>query len=246
MSRTGTKTLNEALKILLDGPVHDSGIQSLGGSHEEIAHWLEILELAPRQAESLATRKKVDYLLAAVTEGYVATMDCPAALLTPELLRVHPDAVVVATTRDAAAWWRSMRYVNALMGTWYLPLVVVWLAKAQVYGRWRARFGGLLRWRLGDAALAAGTLARHEAHLRRVVPPARLLWFRVADGWPPLCRFLDLPVPDRPFPHNNDQAGARQVYLDHLVAGLASWLFALAFLAVGTCSAVECLRRWAP
>jgi len=37
--RTGTKTLNQALTILLDGPVHDSGIQSLGGSWQEVLRW---------------------------------------------------------------------------------------------------------------------------------------------------------------------------------------------------------------
>jgi hypothetical protein len=29
------------------------------------------------------------------------------------------------------------------------------------------------------------------------------LVFDVAEGWAPLCRFLDVPVPDGPFPHMN-------------------------------------------
>ncbi len=29
------------------------------------------------------------------------------------------------------------------------------------------------------------------------------------DGWEPLCRFLDVPVPDEPFPHRNDTAWYR-------------------------------------
>ena len=27
---------------------------------------------------------------------------------------------------------------------------------------------------------------------------------RATDGWEPLCKFLDKPVPDTPFPHVND------------------------------------------
>jgi hypothetical protein len=27
--------------------------------------------------------------------------------------------------------------------------------------------------------------------------------FHVADGWKPLCEFLDAPVPDEPFPHSH-------------------------------------------
>jgi hypothetical protein len=36
-------------------------------------------------------------------------------------------------------------------------------------------------------------------------PANRLLIFDVKEGWAPLCRFLDVPVPDTPFPHVNDQ-----------------------------------------
>jgi len=35
------------------------------------------------------------------------------------------------------------------------------------------------------------------------IPPERLLVFKVQEGWEPLCDFLDLPVPDIPFPHVN-------------------------------------------
>ena len=33
----------------------------------------------------------------------------------------------------------------------------------------------------------------------------RLLVFEVSDGWQPLCDFLELPVPNEPFPRSNDQ-----------------------------------------
>ena len=29
--------------------------------------------------------------------------------------------------------------------------------------------------------------------------------FDVKEGWEPLCKFLDLPVPDEPFPQVNDK-----------------------------------------
>ena len=37
------------------------------------------------------------------------------------------------------------------------------------------------------------------------VPPDRLLVFRAADGWEPLCRFLGKPVPATPYPRTNDR-----------------------------------------
>jgi hypothetical protein len=42
--------------------------------------------------------------------------------------------------------------------------------------------------------------------VRRGTDPGRLLVYDVAYGWPPLCAFLGVPVPDQPFPHRNDRA----------------------------------------
>ena len=29
--------------------------------------------------------------------------------------------------------------------------------------------------------------------------------FDVKQGWEPLCKFLNVPIPDEPFPHENDR-----------------------------------------
>ncbi len=43
------------------------------------------------------------------------------------------------------------------------------------------------------------------AEVKALVPPERLLVFEAKQGWEPLCRFLDLPVPkDEPYPATND------------------------------------------
>lgn len=44
----------------------------------------------------------------------------------------------------------------------------------------------------------------HNNYVRKVVPPERLLEFHPADGWGPLCQFLDVPEPETPFPKAND------------------------------------------
>ena len=36
------------------------------------------------------------------------------------------------------------------------------------------------------------------------VPPERLLIFEAKDGWAPLCKFLNVPEPDEPYPRTND------------------------------------------
>ena len=44
----------------------------------------------------------------------------------------------------------------------------------------------------------------HIAEVKAGLPPERLLVFQVKEGWEPLCAFLDVPVPDEPFPRLND------------------------------------------
>jgi Sulfotransferase domain len=51
-----------------------------------------------------------------------------------------------------------------------------------------------------------GVLAAYRRRTEEVcaaIPAERLLVFNVAEGWAPLCRFLDVPVPDTPFPRMN-------------------------------------------
>ena len=46
---------------------------------------------------------------------------------------------------------------------------------------------------------------RYHEHYRslKTLEASRILQYRVQEGWEPLCAFLDLPVPDHPFPRTN-------------------------------------------
>ena len=49
-------------------------------------------------------------------------------------------------------------------------------------------------------------------NVKNYVPNDRLLVFDVKEGWDPLCKFLDVPVPNAPFPWENDAAKLRGMY----------------------------------
>jgi hypothetical protein len=51
----------------------------------------------------------------------------------------------------------------------------------------------------------------HIDWLKRVVPPERLNFFNVKEGWQPLCKLLNVPVPDEPFPKVNEQAAMKEL-----------------------------------
>jgi hypothetical protein len=50
---------------------------------------------------------------------------------------------------------------------------------------------------------AVRVLRAHEHDVIASVPESQLLVFDVAAGWPPLCEFLGVPIPDTPFPRAN-------------------------------------------
>ena len=56
---------------------------------------------------------------------------------------------------------------------------------------------------LTDQETALAAYRRRIEEVRAAIPPERLLVFDVAEGWQPLCRFLDVAEPAMPFPRLN-------------------------------------------
>merc|ERR1711990_1089318 len=44
---------------------------------------------------------------------------------------------------------------------------------------------------------------KHNAYVQSKVPTEDLLVWKVKDGWEPLCKFLNCPIPEGPIPHDN-------------------------------------------
>ena len=60
----------------------------------------------------------------------------------------------------------------------------------------------------------------HYSTIRAAAPKARLLEYRLGDGWAPLCEFLGVKVPDVPFPHMNERADQEERMKAFMYAGL--------------------------
>jgi Sulfotransferase domain len=69
----------------------------------------------------------------------------------------------------------------------------------------------------------------HNQHIREIVPKERLLEFKAADGWEPLCEILGTEVPSGRYPHRNDSKAANQPIGSFAVYGMGIWI------AVGIC-----------
>jgi hypothetical protein len=52
---------------------------------------------------------------------------------------------------------------------------------------------------------------RHIQAVKDFVGEENLLVYDVRKGWDPLCDFLEMPVPNKPFPRLNRQEGVRDL-----------------------------------
>lgn len=75
----------------------------------------------------------------------------------------------------------------------------------------------------------------HIDFVKRVVPPSRLHFFNVKDGWEPLCKILDKPIPGEPFPFGNDSK-AMEKFGEMIFMNLL-WRWAIIFDLIGVIGA---------
>jgi hypothetical protein len=84
----------------------------------------------------------------------------------------------------------------------------------------------------------------HEEYIRRVVPSNRLFFFNVKDGWEPLCKILNCPVPDEPFPCANDSQAMQDFFEEILKAAIVRWLQIFMVSGAVIAMALWSWRRW--
>jgi len=225
--RTGTLSLRIALEEL--GFVRCYHMtEVMARRHDHAKLWLQRAEGKPIDWRSLFT-------------GYEATVDFPACTYYRELMDVFPDAKVLLSVRSAESWYDSALATIYASSSEPLPVPIRWLpfARAITTAVHKAIWdrGGLFNGRFREREYAMEVFESWNQSVREFVPPERLLVFDVREGWAPLCAFLEVPVPNRPFPRVNQrwhmQMGVRvlravpvlsAVLLIGLLAVLIDWL----------------------
>lgn len=215
--RTGTASLKRALETLGLGPCHH--MEEVIKAPAEVPTW-----------EAAARGEKVDWTR--FLRGWGAAVDFPAALYYRELMEAFPDAKVILTTRPAEAWYQSMRTtIVPTLTRFPITLVAPWLpyvsGPARVMGPTKIKRDLLDRFAEKQHVLDAFHAWSEE--VKRTVPEDRLLSYEVKDGWGPLCAFLEVPVPDVPFPRVNDAAEFQR---RTLVLTILCWTILLSPLAL--------------
>jgi hypothetical protein len=168
-----------------------------------------------------------------VFDGFQATVDWPGSFFYKELIDEYPDAKVLLSVRDADAWERSMR--DTIWGIFYGDTLIRDLsyARTRVDPKWNGYIemmremwqqSGLID-RGADTTSESmmSAMERFNDEVQQTVPADRLLAWSVSDGWEPLAEFLELPVPETPFPHLNDSKEFGERIVDGALLALQEW-----------------------
>ncbi len=194
--RTGTLSLKAALEQLGFGPCYHAVEFMRHPEHQ--ARWEAAFHGNPEWEQVFA--------------GYRSTVDFPGTAFWRELVDAYPQAKVILTVRDPEEWYASMRETFlAAAGPDGQP---------PIPGAGDGTFGGAQDWSqmmadLQDEPTAIADFKRHIEEVQSYVPSHRLLVYEVREGWQPLCDFLEIRVPDEPFPRLNDSEAFKELMAQH-------------------------------
>ena len=182
--RTGTGNLKSALEQLGFGPCHH--MSEIAKDPGQLALW-----------QRAAAGEAIDW--GAVFANFSSSVDWPATRFWRELCAEFPDAKVIHTVCDEQGWIDS---VHELI----YPVIRDrhQLEKGFTQDRLamahdiivNQTFAGNLE----DREHAIAVFRQHNEEVSHTIASERLLVYRVEQGWPSLCEFLGVPVPDAPFP----------------------------------------------
>jgi hypothetical protein len=91
----------------------------------------------------------------------------------------------------------------------------------------------------GYLMISTELILKWNEKVKKMVPPEKLLIMDIKDGWEPLCRFLELPIPDEPFPRANDSSAAAQAAVD-----ISNRLHRISVGIISTSVAVAAIVAW--
>lgn len=195
-----------ALKQLLKGNIH---------------HMATVLHERPDQHDfwwkAMKGKASTDDWVKTLSE-YRGGVDYPISFFYKEIMEAFPDAKILLNVRDPVKWYQSVKnsilkisntetswpcsWFDFLTGRAATTELVIKLSTIvpQCSTQGLGMFGAVSA---GEKE-AVQFWNEHVNEVKSVVPADRLLVWEVKEGWEPICKFLNVPVPQNPFPRVND------------------------------------------
>ncbi|CAK8680232.1 unnamed protein product [Clavelina lepadiformis] len=149
-------------------------------------------------------------------EDVDAGVDAPIFFFWKEIHEAFPNSKIILTTRDEDSWFRSYRkQIEEINQNTMLRLLFVYSPLGRKFETFLLRLAQVV---YATSWIKANTFSmkhsvnelvmrklyrQHNADVTQNAPKDKLLVYNLKEGWEPLCKFLDKPVPDKQFPYAN-------------------------------------------
>ena len=191
--RTGTMSLKFALEKLRIGPCYH--MREVVSRPSHIKLWYDI---------SRGEHPNWNRLFS----GFNSAVDFPVCLFYKQLINIFPEAKFILTLRDFDTWYIStantIYKVPSILPDWFEK--VVYPIRMFIVMQVNLIWVGLFKNNFSDRDSTKLVYYEHIESVKKIIPADKLLIYNVKEGWEPLCEFLDVDVPDIPFPKVNDTA----------------------------------------
>ncbi|KAF1734206.1 hypothetical protein CRV24_005742 [Beauveria bassiana] len=156
----------------------------------------------------------------------------PAAYFAEELIEAYPDAKIILTVRDTESWFATWplgvslltihdssysRTIRPIQDSPLTPFVSMmdWLLLMPT--RWvKPMFQTIDRMLFQGDFVSNGrrVYEEHNARVRALAPPGKLLEYHVREGWTPLCAFLGREVPENLVAEETPHLNSSTAFID--------------------------------
>ena len=214
--RTGTSSLSIALDILGYGPVWHSA--TTPDKYPKMAKksfdWWVNNNIMKRlnDGEYIKFQDWLNIIQCRVV------MDFPINFYWEQLYKQYPDTKVILSIRDFDRWydsncWLVDREYNSwklkYFGVYLIPLW--WIINYDYYGfHYHNNISRLLNPK-NKSLVKQIYWDNYIENVKNKVKDGNLLIYNIKDGWDPLCKFLNVDVPKKEFPHINDKANVERI-----------------------------------
>ena len=218
LPRTGTSSLKAALDILGLTPCHH--MLHLFGKVDRIKAFIQAYD-----------GEKIDFY--ELMKGYGSTVDAPTIHFYKEIQQAYPQAKLILTVRDSdEKWFQSYQNtIGSLLQSKFTYAAISVIRPLRLHYTLAQKCDEKFIRDYGEM----GPLV-HRKHNQQIINENKnnnLLVFNVREGWGPLCKFLEVDIPqDIPFPDVNDgETFTRQTRVGESL-GTICWLFLVVIIVL--------------
>ena len=195
--RTGTRSLKYALEHLTAKPSYH--MQNILLNKNDATLWHDLIFNSPNKHE---------FNWETIFRDYGACLDFPSCNYYKELMEFYPDAKIILTVRDDESWIKSWNVLNNQVLNSFtfkflarIPYTSFKLQK-DIHNKMILGKNGAFKGAATDETIKQRFNEWNQSVID-YVPKDRLLIYQVKEGWDPICKFLDKPIPSISFPYKN-------------------------------------------